>query len=309
VDLTAPLNGGCAVSAGPGSPVAAGASTTFTISVRADAAGPAGCRVRVVSNEPQQLYSFTLRGTAAAGSPELEVTRGSQTIPNEGVVDAVSVPPGTTALEALTINNVGTAPLDVSATNVLAQTGASCTVTSPTSFSVQPGGATNVQLSITRNGTDDFSCKLELRSNDADEDPTVVSLTSLIRGSRFQVFVNDVPVQSVPESALDDRTRAIDPLFQTSHVVRIVNTGTEDLRPARRPPRPARRRGRRRPSRRRRRHHTPTARGRTGSMRGRPWPHPQQHPCQRVRRASARADVAPPRISVDHPPRRRQRAQ
>lgn len=229
VGLSSPLNGGCSVSSSPSSAVAVGASTTFTIDVRADAAGPAGCGVRIVSTEPQQLYSFTLRGTAASGSPEIEVTRGAQVIPNEGVADAVSAPPGTTTPAELTIRNLGTAALDVTATSIVQEIGATCAVTSPAAFSIAPAGATNVQLSIARTDSPAFSCKLEIRSNDADEASTVIRVTSLSQTTGFQVFVNDEPVESVPASALDDASQAIDPSFQTAHVIRVVNTGTADL--------------------------------------------------------------------------------
>jgi len=231
VGVLTPLNGGCALTVNPaGTTVNVGASTTLTVSVRPDAPGPAGCTVRIVSNEPQQLYSFTVRGTAgASGEPELEVTRGAEVLADGAVVGGVAAQAGVAAIETIAVKNVGTAPLAVTLVEVSAQEGATCTLTTPAAFGVQPGGSADARISITRTGAADLECTLAIQSNDADENPTIVRFTSRPAGTHFEVYLNDVRVQPVAEADLGDRTKAINPGFQTSQVVRVVNTGADDM--------------------------------------------------------------------------------
>lgn len=231
VGLLAPLNGGCTVTTNPaGTTVAAGGTTTVTIAVRADAPGPAGCTVRIVSDEPQQLYSFTLRGTAAAGgAPEFELTRGAVVLADGDWVSDVPAVAGVEVFETLTVKNRGTAPLLVPVAEITAEMGASCVLASAAAFDVPPGGSVDLRISITRSGAEDLECALHIQSNDADENTTVVRITSRRGGTHFEVYVNDARVQSLSAAELDDPTKAIDPGFQTSHVVRIVNTGAEPL--------------------------------------------------------------------------------
>ena len=226
-----PLNGGCSVSVNPsGTTVAPGSSTTFEITLRADVAGPSGCTVRIVSNEPRQLYPFTLRGTATdlATAPEVEVGRGAVTLADGDAV-IVDAPAGMEFIDDVTVRNLGDATLLVGPVEVTAQTGATCTLVSAAVTPVLPGQAVPFRLAITRADTAPWTCDLTIQSTDADEPRIVVRFTSTRPGPHLRVLVNGAAVTSVAPADVDNPVAAIQPGLQTAHALTLQSVGTAAL--------------------------------------------------------------------------------
>jgi hypothetical protein len=133
--------------------------------------GPDNGMIEVVSDDPDEPgLLLGLSGTGVPAAPEINV--------NPLSLDYGTVTVGNTASLTMTIENLGTADLTVSALTLTGSSDFALGAGAPaTPFVVPAGGSVGVPVDYTPSGTGGDSGQLDIASDDADEPSVEVSLT------------------------------------------------------------------------------------------------------------------------------------
>jgi copper(I)-binding protein len=160
--------------------VAAGASTTFTVTFTPTVAGTRVAALHIASNDPDENpFDFELNGEGQPPGPEIVVEEPAGT----GLVDGTStVSFGTVLVNAntvktFTIKNIGTMEMNgLTVTKDGAQAG-EYLVTGTGAATLAPGASTTFTVTFTAAGPGVRSAALHITSNDPDENPFDIALT------------------------------------------------------------------------------------------------------------------------------------
>jgi endo-1,4-beta-D-glucanase Y len=159
------------------SSVAAGSTTTFTITFNPATAGLKNATVSIVNNDSDENpYTFTLTGTAtAAPAPEINVKQVSTSIVSGGTFDFGPSDIGTGNSLTFTIENIGSANLTI---GTISSTSPEFTVTQATSASIGgPSGTTTFTITFTPTSAGAKSTSISIINNDSDENPYTFTVT------------------------------------------------------------------------------------------------------------------------------------
>ncbi|HOL66453.1 MAG TPA: choice-of-anchor D domain-containing protein, partial [bacterium] len=234
------------VTSQPSSPVAPSGSTTFEIRFTPGATGLRTASVSIANNDSDENpYNFTIQGTGqAAPAPEINVQGNGVNIPNGDTTpstadgtdfgNAVDVPGSVT--HTFTIQNLGTADLNLTGTPRVVISGAHATdfaVTSQPSSPVVPGGSTTFQVTFQPIERGLRTATVSIANNDADENP----YTFAIQGQTTEPEINvqgkgaTIPNGDTSPSTADDTDfGAVDINGGTvAHTFTIQNLGTAIL--------------------------------------------------------------------------------
>ena len=171
VNLVSPDPGNFHVTVQPGSVIAPGGSTHFTIQFTANSAlGEKSTLVSIASNDPRNApFAFTLYATAIAATPSMGVFGsggGAQITYNEtlylGPWSMGNSPLGAT----LSVRNIGAANLVVSNIAVSNRVGSVTAFAGPSSFSVQSGSSQDFTLNISTGSVGKNAFDVTMTSND-----------------------------------------------------------------------------------------------------------------------------------------------
>lgn len=108
-------------------------------------------------------------GLAAQGQ-EIDVERNGTSVPDESTVDIGDVDVLETTTVDFTIQNEGTTDLTLTGGVAITDTdNCTATVQQPGLTTIPAGGSTTFQVSITNDGSGNFSCDVSIPNDDADE--------------------------------------------------------------------------------------------------------------------------------------------
>ncbi|MFN6539080.1 MAG: choice-of-anchor D domain-containing protein [Nostoc sp. EkiNYC01] len=166
--------------------VAANASTTITVALSTTTPGTYGGTLSFSNNDTDESpFDFAISGTVKpAPTPEIQVLNGTVDI-TDGMttIDFGNTTVGKTLSETFTIQNIGTAALNLS--NLELPDGFSLVGTLPTSLAVNASTTITVALNTTTLGT--YSGNFSLSNNDTDESPFDFAITGTVK-PKIQVF-------------------------------------------------------------------------------------------------------------------------
>ncbi len=209
--------------------LAAGDSTTITISFTPAAAGQRTASLTITSNDADENpYDIALSGTTAA--PEIAVEQPVETNLTDGS-GSVSLPTtnvgSSSAATTFTLRNVGTADLTgISITKDGTHSG-DFSVSTP-SASIAPGSSAifTVTFSPTLSGT--RTAAIHITSNDADENPFDITLTGTANGPEINV---EYPTSTVLTDGVSSVTLPATNAgsSSTAQTFTIRNTGNQSL--------------------------------------------------------------------------------
>ncbi len=165
--------------------IAAGGSTTLTITYTPTIAGPFSFNLVINSDDADEAaYNIAISGTAGT-APEINLKDDAGVSVLTGGTLTVSPRPtgGAATNEVITIENLGTAILNL--TSVTASNPANVTVHTATftSMTVAASGSTSLTVNYTPTTAGTFSFDLSVKSDDTDENPYVITVTGTINGS------------------------------------------------------------------------------------------------------------------------------
>ncbi len=153
--------------------IAPNASTTFDVVYTPNGAGPFSFDLSFGTNDgDENPFKFTVKGTATAAAPKIEVVSSETGKVTDGGADALgNQPTGVEKKVTYTIWNRGNSALEIRET---VESGAKNVkiggITAPAS-KVDPGGHTELTVTYTTEGDGPFSFDLSIRNNDPDENP------------------------------------------------------------------------------------------------------------------------------------------
>jgi uncharacterized membrane protein len=155
-----------------------GGNTTFTISFSPVSSGAKAATVRIVSDDPdEQIYNFTVTGTAETPLPDIHVRQDSVNLPDGSVFDFGALVEGTGKSVIFQVRNRGT---DVLVVDDISIPVGDFTLTSapPTPFTVAVGSSTTFTVDFIPSSPGDKSAEVTILSNDPDahENPYVFTL-------------------------------------------------------------------------------------------------------------------------------------
>ena len=170
-------------SALPVTTLAAGASTTFTVTYKPAAKGTRVAAIHIASNDSDENpFDINLSGTATMPAPEIAVEQPA----GSGLADGKSKKSfGTIVIgkkgkaKTFTIKNTGGAPLTGLAITRSGANKGDFIVTSPAKTSVAPGAVTTFKVTFKPAAKGTRKAEIHIKSNDSDESPFDISLTGL----------------------------------------------------------------------------------------------------------------------------------
>jgi hypothetical protein len=222
--------------------IAAGGSTTFTVTFNSAATGTFNDTVVVTSDDADEAtYNYDVTATIpAASSPEINIQGNSTTIADGDITPAVAddtdfgtTTTSTNVVKTYTIQNTGTANLSV--TNVAMNTGSVFTVGGITlPATVLPGASTTFTVTFNSASTGIFADTVLVTSDDADEATYDYNVTAAIPAATPEINIqgNSTTITDgdVIPSLTDDTS--FGSAMVSTNIVKtftIQNTGTADL--------------------------------------------------------------------------------
>lgn len=196
------------VTSQPAATVAASATTTFTVRFAPAASGPKTATVTVANDDSDEgTYTFTITGTATT-SPEINIKQGVTSLASgSGSKSFGSVVAGSNADLVFTVENTGTATLNLSGTpkaavsgtdaadfSVTAQPAATVAVAGTTTFTVRfapsTGGSKTATITVANDDSDEgtYTFAVTGTATTAPEINIKQGSTSLASGSGSQSF-------------------------------------------------------------------------------------------------------------------------
>ncbi len=145
------------VSVQPTSPVAAGGSTTFTVTFAPSATGLRQATVSIASNAAEAPYTFTIQGTGVSPVMELQgkdlsIASGDATPTTEDGTDFGNLQLTASESQTFTIQNSGTFGLHLSGTPMILISGpqaADFTISAQPTSPIAPAGSTTFTITFT----------------------------------------------------------------------------------------------------------------------------------------------------------------
>ncbi|BAY77108.1 hemolysin-type calcium-binding region [Nostoc linckia NIES-25] len=160
--------------------VAANASTTITVGLNTTTPGIYGGTLILSNNDSNEgTFDFGISGTVKpAPTPEIQVLNGTVDIADgKSTIDFGNTTTGNTLTETFTIQNIGTAALNLS--NLELPDGFSLVGTLPTSVAANASTTISVALNTTTPGT--YSGSFSLSNNDSNESPFDFAITGIVK--------------------------------------------------------------------------------------------------------------------------------
>nr|MDZ8022201.1 choice-of-anchor D domain-containing protein [Nostoc sp. SerVER01] len=160
--------------------VAANASTTITVALNNTTPGTYGGTLILSNNDSNESpFDFAISGTVKpAPTPEIQVLNGTVDIADgKSTIDFGNTTVGKTLSETFTIQNIGTAALNLS--NLELPDGFSLIGTLPTSVAANASTNITVALNTTTPGT--YSGSFSLGNNDSNESPFDFAITGIVK--------------------------------------------------------------------------------------------------------------------------------
>jgi Ca2+-binding RTX toxin-like protein len=160
--------------------VAANASTTITVALNTTTPGTYGGTLILSNNDIDEgTFDFAISGTVKpVPTPEIQVLNGTVDIADGmTTIDFGNTTVGNTLTETFTIQNIGTAALNLS--NLELPDGFSLVGTLPTS--VAANASTTITVALNTNTPGTYSGSLSLSNNDSNESPFDFAITGIIK--------------------------------------------------------------------------------------------------------------------------------
>ena len=180
VIVDGPDSGDFSVSGPLATSLAAGESTTFTVSFAPGAVGTRNAALHLASNDADENpFDLALTGSGVA-VPEIAIEQPAGTDLADGTAELAfgSVDLGGTAAElSVTVKNPGTAELSGLAVIVDGPDSGDFSVSGPLATSLAPNESTTFTVSFAPGAAGTRNAALHLASNDADENPFDLALT------------------------------------------------------------------------------------------------------------------------------------
>ncbi|MBD2680530.1 MULTISPECIES: choice-of-anchor D domain-containing protein [Nostoc] len=160
--------------------VAANASTTITVGLNTTTPGSYGGTLILSNNDSNEsAFDFAISGTVKpVPTPEIQVLNGTVDIADGmTTIDFGNTTVGNTLIETFTIQNIGTAALNLS--NLELPDGFSLVGSLPTSVAANASTTISVALNTTTPGT--YSGSFSLSNNDSNESPFDFAITGIVK--------------------------------------------------------------------------------------------------------------------------------
>ncbi|WP_143864496.1 choice-of-anchor D domain-containing protein, partial [Nostoc linckia] len=160
--------------------VAANASTNITVALNTTTPGTYGGTLILSNNDIDEgTFDFAISGTVKpVPTPEIQVLNGTVDIADGmTTIDFGNTTVGNTLTETFTIQNIGTAALNLS--NLELPDGFSLVGTLPTS--VAANASTTITVALNTNTPGTYSGSLSLSNNDSNESPFDFAITGIIK--------------------------------------------------------------------------------------------------------------------------------
>jgi hypothetical protein len=242
VTLSGTDAGDFSVDTQPSSPIAAGASSTFTVTYDPSALATDNATVNIASDDADEAaYDFAILGTGATG-PEIVVEGNSVDISDADNspsaaddTDFASVDQGSSRTRTFTIMNTGgsTLTLGADAVSLSGASGAGFAVSDQPDISVAPAGSTTFDVTFTPVANGPLSATVNISSDDADENPFNFAIAAEGTGGPE---VNLTGLSATIVDGDDSPASGDGTLFESSNVGTAVtrtfiieNNGTSDL--------------------------------------------------------------------------------
>ena len=178
-------------------PVIANGSTTFTITFNPVSSGIKTSIVSIANDDPNEApYTFTVQGTGVAPQPEINVLGNAVSITDGTIATSFTdhtafgnTTIGGNIVRTYTINNTGSATLNITVPLTLASTGTATgthyAVTTQPAATVAPSGSTTFQVTFSPTVLGEFIDLISIANNDSDENnyTFAISGTSYITAS------------------------------------------------------------------------------------------------------------------------------
>ncbi|MFN6945291.1 MAG: beta strand repeat-containing protein [Cytophagaceae bacterium] len=189
--------------------VAAGASTTFTVTFSPTSAGAKTAAISIANNDADENpYVINLTGTGQA--PEINVRVGATNIATAGThAFGNQVVGASSTAVTFTIENLGNSVLNLSGTPRIAISGtnaAEFTINqTTTTATVAAGASTTFTVTFTPTSAGAKTAALSIANNDADENPYVINLTGTGQAPEINVRVGATNIATAGTHAFGDQ--------------------------------------------------------------------------------------------------------
>ncbi|CAG1772663.1 hypothetical protein BAC2_02836 [uncultured bacterium] len=158
------------VTAQPSNTVAAASQTTFTVTYTVAAAGAFSFTISINNDDTNENpYNWTASGTGAATAPELDVSRGVTPIASGGTDTLASATAGAANPVSYTLDNPGTATLNISAAGATAGTNCTVSITTAAPATIAAGNTAPFVVSVTPLAAGAFDFTVTILNDDANE--------------------------------------------------------------------------------------------------------------------------------------------
>jgi gliding motility-associated-like protein len=211
------------------SPIVAGGSTTFTVTLDGSAAGTFADILTLTTNDVDEgSFVINLSGTiTAAPDPEIEVLDNVTSLTSgTGTIDLGTADEGANLNQSFTINNTGAADLTISGYSFTDGTTYSTTAVP---MIIIAGGSTTIDVILDGSMSGTFTDVLTILSDDVDESNFTVNLTGTITATDGQDIVvtsgGVTLISTVSTINFVTSEQGID----VTQIITIENTGTNDL--------------------------------------------------------------------------------
>lgn len=198
----------------PATTLAAGATTTFTVSFSPGALGVRNATISFVNNDSNENpFDFAIRGTG--GEPEINITGlgnnivdgASSAIGTNGTLFPNAVPAGSST-RTFTIQNTGTTPLTLTGTPFVQLSGSGTfAVTGFPTSPIPAGGSVTFTITFSPTAVGSYLAIVTIPNNDSDESiyDFVIQGNCIVAGREIDIQGNDtsIPDADVTPSAVD----------------------------------------------------------------------------------------------------------
>ena len=185
-------------------------SQTVTIAFPSSTAGTFLGNITISSNDPDRATQ-TLSVSIIVQPPPVPVIAVQQTAVNFGTIEA-----GQTGQQTITIQNTGTAPLEITGI----QSNVSGLTFTPSTFTLAPNGSRTVTVTFPSSTAGTFLGNITISSNDPDRATQILSISVIVQPQ-------PVPVIAVQQTAVNFGTVEAGQTGQQT--ITIMNTGTAPL--------------------------------------------------------------------------------
>ncbi len=185
-------------------------SQTVTITFPSSTAGTFSGLITISSNDPDR-GTRTVSVSVIVQPPPVPAISVQQTPVNFGTIEA-----GQTGEQKITIENTGTAPLQITGI----ESDVSGLSFSPSTFTLAPNGSQTVTITFPSSTAGEFSGLITISSNDPDRATQTLSVSGIVQAA-------PVPAIAVQETAVNFGTVEVAQTVQ--QMITVQNTGTAPL--------------------------------------------------------------------------------